>query len=336
MKVTINDVAKEAGVSKATVSRVISNNPSISEETKKLVLEVIERMGYKPNQTARNLAKSKTHTLGVIFPIDATDSFGNPVYIQMMQGLSQYAQENHYYLMYAFGKGEEEIRNIKEFTSTGMVDGIVVLKSEVNDKLVKHLREIEFPFVVIGRPGRETTVLWVDNDNFGATYEITQQLAEKGYKKIAFVGAKPKWTVTKDRLEGYKRGLEVNGLLPLKEEWIYLGTEFTENTGWEACEAMFQKEGEEPEIVITTDDLIALGVQRKLQALGLTDIPVIGFNNTIFGAMQHPPISSVEIHGEELGRQAAKLLVDKIEGRIEDGQHSIVSIEFINRGILSE
>lgn len=333
MKVTINDVAKEAGVSKATVSRVISNNPAISEDTRKMVLEVIERMGYKPNQTARNLARNKTRTIGLVFPIDARDSFGNPIYIQMMQGISQYAQENEYYLMYAFGKGEEEAKNIKEFTDTGMVDGIIILKTEDNDKLIKGLRERKFPFVVIGRPGRETTVLWVDNDNFGATYEAVQELVQKGYKKIAFVGAKPKWTVTKDRLEGYKRGLEVNGIA-FNEEWLYIGEEFNESIGHEACKKMASNGQDRPQAVITTDDLIALGFERELEKLNIDDMPVVGFNNTIYGAMQHPPISSIEIHGEQIGSEATKLLIDRIEGKIEDGCHKIVNVKLVKRGKL--
>ena len=92
MKITINDVAREAGVSKSTVSRVLSNNARISEETKEKVNEVINRLGYKPNIIARNLAKNQTRTLGVILPIDASDYFGNPIYIQIMQGISVFAQ----------------------------------------------------------------------------------------------------------------------------------------------------------------------------------------------------------------------------------------------------
>ena len=104
MKVTINDVAREAGVSKSTVSRVISNNERISKETKDKVNEVIKRLGYKPNLIARNLAKSKTRTLGVVLPTEATDYFSNPIYTQIMQGISTFAQENNYYIMYAFCK----------------------------------------------------------------------------------------------------------------------------------------------------------------------------------------------------------------------------------------
>ncbi|WP_242861494.1 LacI family DNA-binding transcriptional regulator [Cellulosilyticum ruminicola] len=160
MKITINDVAREAGVAKSTVSRVLSNNPRISEGTRAKVNEVIKRLGYKPNVMARNLAKNQTKTIGVILPIDVATSFGNPIFIQMMLGISTYAQEKKYFLMYAFGKDEEETRNIQEFSTNGAVDGIIIIHSEQNDKIIKNLREANFPFVVIGRPGRETSVLW--------------------------------------------------------------------------------------------------------------------------------------------------------------------------------
>lgn len=333
MRITINDVAKAAGVSKATVSRVLSNHPSISDETKNKVRAIIEELGYKPNQMARNLAKSRTRTLGVIFPIDAGDSFGNPIYIQMMQGISQYAQEHRYYLMYAFGKDQEEERNIKEFATNGVVDGIIILKSQVNDKLIKYLRQSQFPFVVIGRPGREITALWVDNDNFGATFEMTERLLEKGYRQIAFVGAQPKWTVSKDRLEGYKRALEKHHNVYTSDN-VYHGEVFSEKVGIDAVHELWK--GQTPDAVITTDDLIALGIQNELLYQGKPMIPIIGFNNTMLGTYQKPQLSSVEVYGQQLGLEAAKLLIERVEGRIEDGYHSIVETKLMIRGILEE
>ena len=327
MKVTINDVAREAGVSKATVSRVLSNNERISEETRLRVKEVIERLGYKPNVIARNLAKNQTKTIGVILPMDASVSFGNPIFIQMMQGISMYAQEKHYFLMYAFGKEAEEEHNIDEFSQNGIVDGIIILKSEVNDKIIKKLRQSQFPFVVIGRPGRETSVLWVDNDNFGATYEIVESMINKGHERIAFVGAKPKWTVSKDRLEGYKRALEVNNI-PYEEKLVYHGEAFNEQTGKKAMELLIE---EEPTAIIATDDLIAVGINDYLSKMDKKPKALVGFNNTMLAAYQKPALSSVEIYGEKLGYAAAKLLVEQLEGHIEDHMHTIIETKLIER-----
>lgn len=333
MRVTINDVAKAAGVSKATVSRVVSNNPAISEETRDKVKAIIQQLGYKPNQLARNLATSQTRTLGVILPIDANDSFGNPIFIQMMQGISKYAQEQGYYLMYAFGEEKEEAKNIKEFSSAGIVDGIIVFKTEANDEQIKFLKASAFPFVVIGRPGEETSALWVDNDNFGATFEIVDRLIKKGYKDIGFIGAKAEWTVAKDRLGGYKRALQIHNI-PFNEDWVYHGCTFNEAVGKKGYE-MISKRGL-PQAMITTDDLIALGFQREMTVEEIERIPVIGFNNTLFGVLQSPAFSSVEIHGDKLGQEAAKVLIERIEGNNEEGIHHIVETELVCRGLLDK
>ena len=327
MKVTINDVAREAGVSKATVSRVLSNNERISEETRLKVTEVIERLGYKPNVLARNLARNQTRTIGVVLPIDASASFGNPIFIQMMQGISMYAQENHYFLMYAFGTEDEEAQNIEEFSQNGIVDGVIILKSEVNDKVIKKLRQSNFPFVVIGRPGRETSVLWVDNDNFGATYEIAEAMIKKGHIKIAFIGAKQRWTVSKDRLEGYKRALEVHNL-PYEESLIYHGEAFNEQIGRQGIEVLLK---ENPTAIIATDDLIAVGVNDYLARNNVQGKSLVGFNNTMLAAYQRPALSSVEIYGEKLGYEAAKLLVEKLKGDINGHMHSIIETKLIER-----
>ena len=238
MKVTIKDVAREANVATSTVSRVLSNSHKISDKTKEKVNEAIKKLNYTPNIIARGLANNRTRILAVILPKEAEDIFSNPFFVQAMKGISIYAQKENYYIMYAFKQeGKDDKEWFKKFIDSNLVDGICLLNSKENDDTINYLNDIEFPFVVIGRPGRETSVLWVDNDNFGATYEIAEAMIKKGHKKIAFVGAKQKWTVSKDRLEGYKRALEVHNISyeeklvyhekPLmskqeKRQWIYL------------------------------------------------------------------------------------------------------------------
>ena len=299
-----------------------------SEETKRKVNEVIERLGYKPNIMARNLAKNQTKTIGVILPIDVEASFGNPIFIQMMLGISVYAQERKYFLMYAFGKDEEEERNIQEFSTNGAVDGIIILKSEENDRTIKKLREAKFPFVVIGRPGRETSALWVDNDNFGATYEIVEELIRKGHEKIAFISAKKKWTVSKDRLEGYKRALEMHGI-EFDEKLTYHGDDFTEKIGYEAMKEMLLSEL--PTAIIATDDLLAIGVNKYLEEKNIKGKAIIGFNNTALAEYQKPSLSSVEIYGNKLGYAAAKLLVEYLESDKKQHEHAIIETKLVRR-----
>lgn len=325
MKITINDVAREAGVSKSTVSRVLSDNPSISDETKEKVKAVIERLGYKPNMIARNLAKNQTRTLGVVLPIDASDYFGNPIYIKLMQGISMFAQEHHYFIMYAFGK---EMENIKEYSSNGVVDGMIMLKSEIEDLAIKQLQEEAFPFVVIGRPEEGEGCLWVDNDNIGTTFQIVDELIHRGHKKIAFISAKPHWTVAKDRLEGYKKALEVNHIA-YNEALVYHGSIFAEETGYEGIQALLERV--DPTAIIATDDLIAIGVNRYLNEKEMIGKAIIGFNNTILTDYQVPTLTSVEVHGISLGYEAAKLLVNHLENKDISATYKIVETSLVCR-----
>lgn len=333
MGITIKDVAREAGVSKSTVSRVLADNSRISEETKDRVKKVIEHLGYQPNITARNLAKSRTKTLGVVLPIDASDYFGNPIYIQMMQGMSLFAQERHYFIMYVFGKSYDEEQNIREFSTGKIVDGIIVLKTEINDQMIRRLLDDQFPFVVIGKPNKEGTGLWVDNDNKKATFDLTEELIEKGHQKIAFISAKEDWMVSQERLSGYKEAL-LKHKMPYDENLIYCGEAFSEEVGYRAMKQIFKVES--PTAMVATDDIIAVGINRFLQKYQIPDKIVIGFNNTALAIYQNPPLSSVEIQGIRLGYEAAKLLVDAIEKKVTTNYHKIIDTKLIRRGNYKE
>lgn len=329
MKVTIRDVAVEAGVAASTVSRVLSGSGRISEETKDKVKAAIKELNYKPNAIARSLANNKTRTLGIILPNEIEDSFTNPFFIQAMQGMSLYAQQQHYYIMYAFAKEKkEELKYVKEFTHNGIVDGVIILKAEANDEVINYLKEQEFPFAVIGHPEDEEILLWVDNDNESATYEITQELIKSGHKQIAFVGAKKEWRVSKDRLAGYQKALRTS-LINFDQCLVYHGEEFSEETGEKGAKQVLKDA--DVTAIIATDDLIAVGVNNYLLKNNLEDKALIGFNNTVVGGYQNPPLSSVDINAVKLGWYASKLLINKLENKLQKTNHYIVETELIKR-----
>lgn len=329
MKVTIKDVAREANVATSTVSRVLSNNPKISEETRDKVNEAIKKLNYKPNAIARSLAKNKTRTLGVVLNNNAEDSFANPFFVQAMEGISICVQNNEYYVLYAFSKNEEEeYKYIQDFSSSGLVDGVVLLKATENDKIINHLKEIDFPFVVIGRPEDITSALWVDNDNFSATYNAVNILVEKGHKSICFVSAQKEWNVSKDRLNGYIEALRTNGI-DYNENLVFHGTSFSEEEGYRGIRNIL--ENNEVKAVIATDDKLAFGINNGLKQCGVNNCSIIGFNNIPLTQYQDPPISSIDINALDLGFHAAKLLIDKLENKHEGGRHHIVETKLIER-----
>lgn len=328
-KVTIKEVAKEAGVATSTVSRVLSNNPKISEETKAKVNEAIERLNYKPNAIARSLANNKTKILGVVLPSEADDLLTNPFFINAMKGMSIYAQNKNYYITYVFAKdGKNEFESIKEITNTNLIEGIILLRVNENDESIKFLNTIGFPFVAIGRPEKTEDVLWVDNDNFQAMYNVVNRLIQKGHKKIGFIGAIKTLNMSKDRLKGYKMALEVNGL-NYDEELVIHKQLFKENTGYAGAEELLSKH--EVTAIVTTDDLLAFGVSQLLNEKRLEKISLVGFNNIQLSKYQTPPLASVDINADELGYYAAKLLIEKLENEDIVNTHYIVNTEFIER-----
>lgn len=329
MAATIKDVAKIAKVSPSTVSRVIADSPRISKETKLRVEKAIKELNYHPNVIARSLANRSTKILGLIIPNTSEDLFKNPFFIQVMTGISIYAQKRGYYIMYSYSKKEdEELKFLKNYSNSKLVDGFILLTSKKDDKCIGYLRKNKYPFVVVGRPEDANNVLWVDNDNFKAMYNVVDMFVQKGYTDIAFIGGPKEFNMSKDRLEGYKKALEVHGIF-VDENMIVQETNFNEVSGYNAMNKILKYKI--PTAVATTDDLLAFGALRAINELTDKNIAIAGFNNTPLSVYQNPPLSSVDINAEELGYCAAKLLIGKLENELISTNHYIVETKFIER-----
>lgn len=329
MKVTIKDVAKEANVATSTVSRVLSNNSRISNETKIRVQEAVKKLNYKPNPIARSLANNKTRILGVVLPNEVDDLLANPFFINAMKGMSMYAQNKNYYITYAFSKNEEtELESIKEMTQSHLVDGIIMLRVRENDESVEYLKNAKFPFVVIGRPEYPDEVLWVDNNNFQAMYKVVNKLIQKGHRRIGLVGAIKNLNMSKDRYKGYEKALEMNGI-KLDESIVIHKDEFKEHEGQNSCRELIKNK--DLTAIVSTDDLLAFGIMKELKSNKIENISVVGFNNTQLAEYQKPPLASVDINADRLGYQAARLLINTLEEKNDDNRHYIVNTEFVER-----
>lgn len=328
MDVTIKDVAKLANVATSTVSRVIANNPKISESTKNKVYEAMKELNYQPNAIARSLANKSTKTLGLILPNTDKDLFINSFFVQTMRGISHYAQKKGYYIMYAYSDNEdEEVEVIKKFISSKWVDGIILTTARSDDKCISYLKKGNHPFVVIGKP-EDNDTLWVDNDNINAMYNVVNYLIKKGNRNIAFIGGPHELNVTRNRLEGYKIALEENDI-DIDENKIIEESDFTELRGFEAMKKILSHTV--PDAVVTTDDLIAFGVMKATKDIKDKNISIVGFNNTLLADYKTPSLTSVDINSEKLGYFAAKLLIDKLENKEIRTTNYIVDTELVER-----
>ncbi|MHC0036732.1 LacI family DNA-binding transcriptional regulator [Pseudoneobacillus sp. C159] len=333
MAVTIKDVAKLANVAPSTVSRVIANSSRISEKTKEKVREAMEQLGYHPNFIARSLASQSTQAIGLVMPSSTDKVFQNPFFPTVLAGISEGANEKQYALHMTTGKTENEIFDgVVQMVQGGRVDGVILLYSKVEDTILTYLKQRKFPFVVIGKPFKHVEeITHVDNDNFRATREVTEYLINLGHKSIAFIGGDLDLVVTVERLLGYEKALR-DYHLPLKREYI-MHEEFLKEGGQGAVKELFSLE-EPPTALVVTDDLMALGVLNSLDEMGISvpnDVSVISFNNVMLSEMSRPPLTSVDIGIFDLGFEAAKSLIQKIENPKEPVKRIIIQHKLIKR-----
>ncbi len=333
MAVTIKDVAKLAKVAPSTVSRVIANNPRISEKTKKKVREAMDELGYHPNFIARSLASQSTQAIGLVMPSSTDVVFQNPFFPTVLRGLSEGAHEKHYALYMTTGKTDNEILDgVTQMVQGGRVDGVVLLYSKIEDKVLMYLQERGIPFVVIGKPFKHVEeITHVDNDNFRATKEVTEYLIQLGHDHIAFVGGNLNLVVTVERLLGYEKALREAGI-PLNDEYI-IHEEFLREGGQEAVRELLSLKVP-PTALVVADDLMALGVLNTLDELGIKvpeDISIISFNNVLVSEMSRPPLTSVDINIFDLGFEAARSLIQKIENPKEPIKRIIIPHLIVKR-----
>ena len=333
MTVTIKDVAKLAGVAPSTVSRVIANNPRISDSTKKKVREAMDYLGYHPNINARSLAARSTQSLGLVMPSSADKAFQNPFFPEVIRGISTKAHEKGFALYISTGMNEQEIFDgVVEMVQGRRVDGIILLSTSMDDKIVEYLYKCHFPFTVIGKPYKyEEKISHVDNDNFRATRELTQHLIDLGHERIAFIGGSLNLVMTTDRLLGYEKALR-KANIPYREDYI-IHEEFLKEGGRGAVEALTALK-EPPTAFVVMDDLMALGVLGMLSEKGIIvpdDVSVVSFNNVMLAELSSPPLTSVDINIFQLGYQAADSLLERLENDNKKPERIIIPHKIIDR-----
>jgi DNA-binding LacI/PurR family transcriptional regulator len=333
MAVTIKDVAKLANVAPSTVSRVIANSPRISGKTKDKVRAAMDQLGYHPNFIARSLASQSTQAIGLVMPSSTDKVLENPFFPTVLRGISEGANEGQYALHMTTGKTEVEIFDgVVQMVQGGRVDGVILLYSKVEDKILTYLQQRDFPFVVIGKPFKHVEeITHVDNDNFRAAKEVTEYLINLGHERIAFVGGNVNLVVTVERLLGYEKALR-DFHLPLLSEYI-IHEEFLREGGQGAVRELMSLD-QPPSALVVVDDLMALGVLNTLDEMSISvpdDISIVSFNNVMLSEMSRPPLTTVDIGIFDLGFESAKSLIQKIENPREPVKRIIIQHKLIKR-----
>ena len=314
MPVTIKDVAKAAGVSPSTVTRVIQNKSTISDETKKRVRKAMTELNYHPNLNARSLVSSYTQVIGLVLPDDSDVFYQNPFFPSVLRGIAQVASENHYAIQIATGKDEKARLNaISQMVYGKRVDGLIFLYAQENDPLVQLVVEEQFPFLILGK-SLSPFIPLVDNDNIQAGFDATEYFIKKGCSRIAFIGGTKKLFVTQDRLTGYEQALQEHNL-PLDNQRTFFADEFLEEKGYNFSKQLF-KYDPQTDAIITTDSLLAEGVCNYLNEHQL-DVPVLSFDSV------NPRLNLaayVDINSLALGRTSFETILQIINDVKENRQ----------------
>ncbi|CAM3918229.1 catabolite control protein A [Lederbergia lenta] len=320
MNITIYDVAREANVSMATVSRVVNGNPNVKPATRKKVLDVIDRLEYRPNAVARGLASKKTTTVGVIIP-----DISNIFYAELARGIEDIATMYKYNIILS---NSDQNKN-KELhllnTMLGkQVDGIVFMGADITEEHVVEFKRSPAPIVLAGSVEQSHEIPSINIDYQQAAYDAVTSFIEQGHKKIAFVVGPLHHVINREyMLEGYKAALK-QANIPLDENLIAEGDD-TYDSGIEAWEKLNGLD-ERPTAVLASNDEMALGVMHGAQDQGLTipkDLEVITSGNTRLSLMVRPTLTTIAQPLYDLGAVSMRLLT-KLMNKEEVEEQSVV------------
>ncbi|MDO4344051.1 MAG: LacI family DNA-binding transcriptional regulator [Eubacteriales bacterium] len=310
---TIDDIARELGVSKTTVSRAISGKGRISRETRERVRSFIEEHDYRPNVLARGLAQSKTYNLGLVLPGDYS-VMDFPFFKECMNGICETASEYNYDIVIAMMDGQE-LAGGNRLVVNRKVDGIIMTRSMAGGtKAERFLKEKQVPFVLVG-PSEDKDVVWVDNQNREGSRELTGILLMKGMKRLALLGGNRAHLVTDSRFLGFRDAHKDQGI-PVQEELVFFDVE-----GYSAVVKAMEKILEAGvDGIVCMDDFITgmlLGYLREKELRVPEDIRVASLYDSPRLEMYRPAITSLHFDTRYLGRVACitllKLLGEEVE-----------------------
>ncbi|MCD4760568.1 LacI family transcriptional regulator [bacterium] len=310
MRPTINDVAKQAGVSTATVSRIINGQTGYTAETRKKVVNIIQEMGYVPNAIARGLVNKRTKTIGVLLP-----SLSSRLSAALLKGIESSAHQLDYSVIIC--DTESDGKRTVEYLgvlSEKQVDGIIITSEWLKDVYEEAIEAMKIPVVLVLTSSSHLQLPYIKVDDYQASYQATEYLIENGHKKIGMIsGAKKDKLAGLPRIEGYKQALSDNRL-SVSESHIAYG-DFAYKSGVRCMEELLERS---PDItaVFAASDEMAVGALSCAYKKGIKvpdDLSIIGYDDTQDAEMAIPPLTTVHQPIYEMGEMAVKKLLNKKE-----------------------
>jgi LacI family transcriptional regulator len=327
---TLEDVARLAGVSRSTVSRVVNDHPNVSTEVRKRVSDVIQNTGYYPNAAARALASQRSWMVGLILPRTVSSFFSDPYFPRLTQGIAQACNQYNYTLgLFLVATKEDEEKIYSRVTRKGLLDGIILQSGQIGDQLINRLVNSNIPLVIAGRPVQPFGLSYIDVDNVNAAYSAVSHLIRLGRRRIGTITGVMNNTVSIDRKEGYLRALIDRGLNV--EETLIVEGDFTEASGYYGMQQLLAVK---PDAIFAASDMMAIGAMRAIREVSLSipeDIAIVGFDDLPLATQSVPSLTTVRQPIVQFGFKAVDILVDLIENGLQPARRIIMETELIIR-----
>lgn len=327
---TLEDIARLAGVSRSTVSRVINDHPNVSASVRQRVLEIISQTGYHPNLAARSLASQRSNIIGLVFPRSVSNLFSDPYFPRLTQGVAQACNQSNFTLsLFLFHTEEDERKLFPRITRPGQVDGIIIQSTHAADELFSQLSQSDVPHVVAGRPMNVSDASYVDVDNIAGAYNAVRHLVHLGRRRIGTITGSLNTTVGLDRLEGYKRALNESNLT--FDEALYAEGDFSESSAYYGVQRLLPHK---PDALFIASDIMALGAMRAVHEAGLSvpeDVAIVGYDDLPPATRSTPPLTTIRQPIRRLGLKLVEILLDIIEKGPSPPRRVIFGTELVIR-----
>jgi DNA-binding LacI/PurR family transcriptional regulator len=327
---TLEQVAALAGVSRATVSRVVNGSSKVSPAVRAQVEWAVAKLGYVPNRAARSLVTRRADSVALVVSEPHARFFSEPFFAGMVRGVSAALAETGVQLQLLIAHDSGDRGRLERYVVGGHVDGVLLASLHGDDPLPGTLERAGVPAVLVGRPAGSGPASYVDADNRGGAGKAVDHLARRGRRRIATIAGPQDMGVGQDRLDGYRDGLAAAGLAD--DDLVEAG-DFTEEGGAAAMGRLLARPGPPVDAVFAASDLMAAGALRALRVAGRRvpdEVAVVGFEDSAVARYAQPPLTTVRQPIEEMGRQATRLLLARVAGET-GGMHLILDVELVVR-----
>lgn len=330
-RITIDEVAKLAYVSRSVVSRVLNNHSNVSDEARRRVQEVIDKYGYTPSRAARSLVTNRSYEISVLGPRGNDEVIANGFWSLLLLGISETSIRRGYFVSLSMISTDMECAINRRILTGHHFDGYVLVSKQIVDLVAPSLLGRGIPGIVVGHHPQRPDLSYVDVDNSGGVREATEYLAGLGHRRIGVITGDMETQETRDRFAGYLRAMRAAGLTV--EPGLIVEGDYSERSGFAAMNRLLAG-AERPTAVLCMCDAMAVGAILALHEAGLSvpgDCSVVGFDDLPFASFTHPPLTTIRQPIYEMGGLVAGILIDAIEGIRSRPAHRKLDVQLVMR-----